>query len=168
MAPDAPVIRYRRPAEADYEPIVDVLDEWWSGRAAADADLRRIWLQHFTGTSWLAETSEGTQLTGFLVGFLSPDRIDQAFCHLIGVSPNQRRRGIGTELYERFFADARAGGRTTVVAVAWPANHGAIAFHEALGFRVDVGPGTQNLYGVPSRAGYDLGREDRTLFVRTL
>lgn len=168
MASDAPEIRYRRPTEADYEPIVDVLDEWWSGRAAEDADLPRLWLRHFTGTSWLAETTDGARLAGFLIGLLSPDRPGQAYCHLIGVSPNLRRRGIGSELYERFFADVRAAGRTAIEALSWPANHGAIAFHEALGFHVDDGPGTQNLYGVPSHAGYDLGREDRAVLVRAL
>jgi GNAT superfamily N-acetyltransferase len=126
--------------------------------------LPRLWLQHFTGSSWLAETADG-RLAGFVVGFLSPGRPEEAFCHLIGTSPNLRRRGIGTELYERFFADARADGRTRVVAVMWPANRVAVEFHVALGFEPQAGTGSQMLYGIPSFAGYDQDREDRAVVV---
>ena len=118
MASDPPDIRYRRPTEADYLTVVRVVDDWWGGRRM-DVLLPRLWLQHFTGTSWLAETDDG-RLAGFLIGFLSPDHPDQAYCHMIATNPNLRQRGIGGELYARFFADARAAGRHRVVAITWP------------------------------------------------
>ena len=40
-------------------------------------------------------------------------------------------------LYERFFADATAHGRTVVRCVTSPVNEGSVAFHEALGFEVE-------------------------------
>jgi ribosomal protein S18 acetylase RimI-like enzyme len=159
-------ITFRRPSEADYPAIVKVIDDWWGGRQL-DHLLPRLWLQHFTGTSWLAETGEG-RLAGFLIGFLSPDKPDVAYCHLIATNPNLRRRGLGRALYERFFDDARSGGRHTVTAITWPANHGSIGFHRALGFEIQRGPGTQNLYGTPAQAGYDLEREDRAILVRSI
>jgi ribosomal protein S18 acetylase RimI-like enzyme len=159
-------VRFRRPTEADYATIVAVIDDWWGGRQL-DHLLPRLWLQHFTGTSWLAETGDG-KLAGFVVGFLSPDHPRAAYCHLIAASPNRRRRGLGRQLYERFFADARAGGRTTVTAITWPANRASIAFHRALGFEVLDGPGRQNLYGTPAVAGYDFDREDRAVLVRSI
>jgi ribosomal protein S18 acetylase RimI-like enzyme len=161
-----PAIHYRRPIEADYDRIVAVLDPWWSGRTA-DAALPRFWLQHFTGSSWLGEDDAG-DLAGFIVGFLSPDHADEAYCHLVGTNPNLRRRGIGSELYARFFADARAGGRTSVVALAWPGNRPAIDFHRALGFEPISGPGTQNLYGIPASPAYEQDRDDRAILVRQL
>jgi ribosomal protein S18 acetylase RimI-like enzyme len=165
--PDEPAeLRYRRPTEADYGPIVRVVDEWWGGRRM-DVLLPRLWLQHFTGTSWLAETADG-RLAGFLVGFFSPDHPEVAYCHMIASNPNLRQHGIGSELYERFFADARAAGRDRVVAITWPGNRVSIAFHRALGFEVEAGPGTQNLYGTPAYPGYDHDREDRTVFVRNV
>jgi ribosomal protein S18 acetylase RimI-like enzyme len=173
--PDEPVrepttipadIRFRRPTEADYLPVVRVVDDWWGGRQT-DVLLPRLWLQHFTGTSWLAETGAG-ELAGFLIGFMSPDRADTAYCHMIATNPNIRGRGIGHELYERFFADARAAGRTNVVAVTWPANRTSVAFHQALGFELESGPGTQNLYGISAFPGYDQDREDRAVLVRKL
>ena len=159
-------IAFRRPTEADYAAISNVIDDWWGGRQL-DHLLPRLWLQHFTGTSWLAETDDG-KLAGFLVGFLSPDRPDVAYCHLIGTNPNLRRRNVARALYERFFEDARADGRHTVMAITWPANHASIGFHRALGFAVQAGPGSQNLYGTPARAGYDFDREDRAILVRKI
>ena len=163
---DLPPIQFRRPTEADYVPIVRVVDDWWGGPAMADL-LPRLWLQQFTGTSWLAETEDG-RLAGFLVGFLSPDHPDVAYCHMIATNPNLRGRGLGAELYARFFADARAGGRTRVVAITWPGNKVSLAFHAALGFRLETGPRTQNLYGTPAYPGYDQDREDRAVLVRTI
>jgi ribosomal protein S18 acetylase RimI-like enzyme len=159
-------VSFRRPVEADYPAISRVIDDWWGGRQL-DHLLPRLWLQHFTGTSWLAEDPEG-HLAGFLIGFLSPDRPDVAYCHLIAANPNLRRRGLGRALYERFFDDARANGRTVINAITWPANHASIGFHRALGFEIEAGPGTQNLYGTPAEAGYDFDREDRAILVRRL
>jgi ribosomal protein S18 acetylase RimI-like enzyme len=159
-------ISFRRPTEGDYPAISRILDDWWGGRKI-DVLLPRLWLQHFTGTSWLAETEDG-RLAGFLIGFLSPDHADVAYCHLIATSPNLRGRGLGRALYERFFADARAAGRTRVTAITWPANRLSLAFHQALGFEVQGGADSQNLYGTPSQAGYDFEREDQAILVRAI
>lgn len=163
---DAASLTYRRPAEADYPGITRVVDDWWGGRKM-DVLLPRLWLQHFTSTSWLAETPDG-KLAGFLVGFLSPDQPDTAYCHMVATHPSLRGQGVGRALYERFFEDARAGGRSIVKAVTWPANRTSLGFHRALGFEILQGPETQNLYGTPSVAGYDFDREDRATLVRTL
>ena len=61
----------RRPVEGDHARMVRVIDDWWGGRRLRHL-LPRLWLQHFTGTSWVAETADGT-LAGFLVGFVSAD-----------------------------------------------------------------------------------------------
>jgi ribosomal protein S18 acetylase RimI-like enzyme len=161
-----PGIRYRRPTEADYRAMITVINDWWAGREM-DVLLPRLWLQHFTRTSWLAETTDG-QLAGFLIGFLSLDKPEDAYCHMVASNPNLRHQGIGRELYERFFADARAAGRTRVDAVTWPGNRTSVAFHQALGFEIQTGPGTQNLYGIPAYPGYDREQDDRTVLVKKL
>lgn len=159
-------ITFRRPTEDDYVPIVRVVDDWWGGRNLSQL-LPRLWLQHFTGTSWLAEGPDA-KIAGFLVGFLSPDHHDTAYCHMIATNPNLRRRGLGAALYERFFEDARGAGRTHVKAVTWPGNRVSLSFHRSIGFEIDDGPGSQNLYGTPSQAGYDFDREDRAILVRRI
>ncbi len=64
-------VTFRRPVEADHARMIAVVDDWWGGRRLHHL-LPRLWLQHFTGTSWVAETEDGA-LAGFLVGFVSPD-----------------------------------------------------------------------------------------------
>jgi L-amino acid N-acyltransferase YncA len=159
-------VTFRRPTEADYPSVVRVIDDWWGGRKV-DFLLPRLWLQHFTGTSWLAETADGA-LAGFVIGFHSPDHPDVAYCRLIGTNPNLRLHGLGRQLYEHLFDDARRAGRHEIRAITWPGNRTSIAFHRALGFDVVDGPGTQNLYGVPAFPAYDFDREDRAILVRTL
>ena len=146
--------------------IIRVIDDWWGGRDLATL-LPRLWLQHFTGTSWLAEDEEG-RIAGFLIGFLSPDHPDTAYCHMIATNPNVRRSGLGAALYEHFFDDARASGRTLVKAVTWPGNRVSLAFHRSIGFEIADGPGSQNLYGTPAQPGYDFDREDRAVMVRRI
>lgn len=159
-------LRLRRPTEDDYSRIVGVVDDWWDGRAL-HVLLPRLWLQHFTGTSWLAEDEAG-RLAGFLIGFISPGHPEVAYCHMVATDPNRRHRGIGRRLYERFFEDARAGGAREVQAVTWPGNRVSVAFHRAMGFVPKDGPGTQLLYGTPAVAGYDYDLEDRVVLIRKL
>ncbi len=163
---ERPALRFRRPVEADHARIVRLVDEWWGGRRMR-ARLPRLWFRHFTGTSWIAETEDG-RLAGFLVGFVSPDRPDEAPVHLAAVDPNLRRRGIGAALYERFAAEVRARGVRRVTVVVPPDDRAALAFHSALGFRPEAGPGTRRLYGTPAFPDYDDDREDRAVLVREL
>ena len=147
--------------------IVVVVDEWWGGRRIHDL-LPRLWFQHFTGTSWLAETEAGRPV-GFLVGFISPDDPSIAYVHMIGTDPNRRRRGLGRELYRRFFDDvgrprrACASGRSRGPATAFRS-----ASTTALGVRPIDGPGSQNLYGTRAFADYDAPGDDRAVFERLL
>ena len=159
-------IRFRRPVEADYRPLVGKVDEWWGGRSIHQI-FPRLWLQHFTGTSWIAEDGEG-RTVGFLVGFISPDDPDQAYVHMVATSPNHRRAGLGRRLYEQFFADARARGARRVTAITWPGNRVSVGFHRAMGFAPAVGPGTQNLYGTPAYPDYDADGDDRVVFSREI
>jgi L-amino acid N-acyltransferase YncA len=166
MTADGEGVVFRRPTEADYPTVVRVIDDWWGGRKM-DFLLPRLWFQHFTGTSWLAETDDGA-LAGFLIGFHSPDQPDVAYCRLIGTNPNLRLHGLGRALYQHFFDDARRAGRHEVRAITWPGNKTSIAFHRAMGFEIEAGPGTQNLYGTPAIPAYDFEREDRTVMRRSI
>ena len=155
-------IRYRRPVEADHPGLVRQMNEWWGGTRLQQL-FPRLWLQHFAGTSWLAEDGDGRPV-GFLVGFVSPDRPDEAYVHLIGTSPNHRRAGIGRELYRHFCDDATARGARRVTAVTWPGNRVSLLFHRALGFEASQAPGTKNLYGSSAFPDYDADGEDRVVF----
>jgi L-amino acid N-acyltransferase YncA len=159
-------IRLRRPVEADHPTVIAVVDEWWGGRRLRDL-LPRLWFQHFTGTSWIAETEAG-RLAGFLVGFVSPDDPTTGYVHMIAADPNLRTRGLGRALYDAFIADVSSRGVRRVRAITWPGNRASVGFHLAIGFRVDAGPATQRLYGSPAYPAYDGEGEDRVVFVRDI
>jgi ribosomal protein S18 acetylase RimI-like enzyme len=157
-------IRLRRPVEADHARLIRVVDDWWGGRRLHDL-LPRLWLQHFTGTSWVAETSDGA-LAGFLIGFASPDDPAVGYIHMVAVNPNHRRGGIGRRLYDAFADDLRARGVRELRAITWAGNRQSIAFHRAMGFRLDDGPGTQRVYGTTAYPDYEGDGEDIVVFRR--
>jgi predicted GNAT superfamily acetyltransferase len=117
--------------------------------------LPRLFFVHFRDTSFVAERDG--ELAGFLVGFLSQSEPEEAYVHFVGVSPAERGTGLGRELYERFFAAARAEGRTRVSCVTSTANERSIAFHTAIGFEASE-----------PKPGYDGPGEDRILLSRVL
>jgi ribosomal protein S18 acetylase RimI-like enzyme len=124
------VIRHAEPA--DYPDVIGVIDAWWGGRAMA-AMLPKLFFVHFRDTSFVAE--EDGRVVGFLCGFRSQTFPDEAYIHFVGVAPERRGRGLGRELYERFFA--AVAPRAVVRAVTSPANERSLAFHRALGFEVE-------------------------------
>ena len=146
-------IRHAEPA--DYGRVIGRVNTWWGGREMAPM-LPRLFFVHFEGTSYVVDDEDG-QLAGFLIGFLSQTKDDEAYIHFVGIAPEQRGAGLGRRLYERFFDDVRAQGRTTVRCVTSPVNEPSVAFHRALGFAVEE---------VASE--YDGAGEPRVLLVKHL
>ncbi len=137
-------LMFRRPIPDDYARVIAVLPSWWDGRDPR-ALLPKVFFEHFRSSSLLVEHAD--RLIGFLVGFLCPDHVDEAYIHFVGVDPSWRRSGLGADLYRRFFAFARTNGRAVVRAVTAPVNTGSIAIHTALGF--SLLPGDDEIDGVP-------------------
>ena len=146
-------IRHAEPA--DYGRVIGRVNAWWGGRDMAPM-LPRLFFVHFEGTSYVVDDDEG-QLAAFLIGFLSQTDPDEAYVHFVGVAPEHRGEGLGRQLYERFFDDAREAGRTRVRCVTSPLNETSVAFHEAMGFASER-----------VAHDYDGPGEDRVLFVKTL
>ena len=146
-------IRHAEPA--DYGRVIGRVNLWWGGRDMAPI-LPRLFFVHFEGTSYVVDDDEG-QLAGFLIGFLSQTDPSEAYVHFVGVAPDRRGRGLGRQLYERFFAEATAHGRTLVRCVTSPTNEQSVAFHKALGFELER-----------IAHDYDGPGEDRVLFVKRL
>lgn len=92
-------ISIRPVVPGDFDAIVAVMDEWWE--RPIHTILPRLFLDHFCNASLLAEDLDG--LAGFLIGFASPARDEESYVHAVAVSPRHRGRGLGQELYRRFF-----------------------------------------------------------------
>jgi ribosomal protein S18 acetylase RimI-like enzyme len=138
------LLTFRRPIPADHERVMGVMVAWWGGRDLRQM-LPRVFFEHFRSTSLVVEHED--ELIGFLVGFPCADHADEAYVHFAGVHPAWRGAGLGRDLYRRFFASARAQGRSVVRAVTAPANKASIAFHTALGFIIL--PGDDEVDGIP-------------------
>jgi ribosomal protein S18 acetylase RimI-like enzyme len=135
--------------------VIGRINVWWGGREMAPM-LPKLFFIHFDGTSFVAEGKDG-ELVGFVCGFLSQTADDEAYIHFVGVDPEQRGEGLGRALYERFFDEVAANGRSVVRCVTSPVNRRSVAFHESLGFEVER--------TVPD---YDGPGEDRVLLVKRL
>jgi ribosomal protein S18 acetylase RimI-like enzyme len=153
LTTDALSIRHAK--ASDYGRVIGRINVWWGGREMAPM-LPKLFFIHFEGTSFVAEGEDG-ELRGFVCGFLSQTADDEAYIHFVGVDPEQRGEGLGRALYERFFEEAGANGRSVVRCVTSPLNQRSVAFHESLGFEVER--------VVPD---YDGPGEDRVLLVKRL
>ncbi|RII12402.1 Mycothiol acetyltransferase [Streptomyces sp. YIM 130001] len=152
----------RRPREEDHPRVLGVLDTWWGGlKGPAGAQERalllpRLYFQHFTATSFLAEREDG-RIAAFLVGFLSQSDREAAYVHFVGVDPELHGRGIGRALYRAFFALVLQHDRRYVHCITSPQNTASRAFHARLGFTVS-----------PVKPDYDGPGLDRVAFTLDL
>lgn len=130
-------LRIRAATVADHPRVRAVVDEWWGGRQVAWL-AQRLFFEHFADTSLIAE--EDSALAGFLIGFLSQSRSDEAYIHMVATRSDRRRTGLARDLYTQFFELARAAGRNVVTCITAPTNETSIAFHGALGFSASLHP----------------------------
>jgi GNAT superfamily N-acetyltransferase len=153
----------RNVVESDYNVMISVVDDWWAGRHMADM-LPKLFFVHFKDTSFVIE--EDAKIVGFIIGFLSQTYLDEAYVHFMGVHPNHRKKGIGQQLYETFFATVKKERRNIVRSVTAPINRNSIIFHIKMGFEIEQGDSM--LDGISFSTDYDGPGQDRVLFVKTL
>lgn len=148
---------------SDYYAVSPLINEWWGGRNMSDK-LPKLFFDHFTNTSFIAE--KGGEMVGFLIGFLSQSHLDEAYIHFVGVHPEYRKEKIGQELYNRFFNVVNQNGRNIVRCVTSPVNKASIAYHTRMGFEIEEGD--KKIDGVSVYSNYDGPDQDRVLFVKHL
>jgi ribosomal protein S18 acetylase RimI-like enzyme len=160
----------RHPTEDDHPRVQAVMAEWWGGLSGEAGTqqrallLPRLFFQHFTDTSYLAERDQ--QLVSFLIGFLSQSQPGVAYIHFAGVHPAHRRAGLGAALYERFIEQVSQRGVRVVKCITSPVNATSIAFHSRLGFALE--PSVTVIDGIPVHGDYDGPGLDRVTFIRQL
>jgi ribosomal protein S18 acetylase RimI-like enzyme len=148
---------------SDYYVISPLINEWWGGRNMSDM-LPKLFFDHFTNTSFIAE-KEG-EIVGFLIGFLSQTHSNEAYIHFVGVHPEYRKHNIGKHLYNEFFYMVKQNGRNIVRCVTSPVNNVSIAYHTKMGFEIEEGD--KRIDNVTVNTDYDGPKQDRVLFVKQL
>lgn len=119
--------------KADFDYIVSVLDRWWGGPSGERA--HPVYFYELGNDALIAE--EDGEIIGFLLGFVTPSAPPVGYVHLVGIHPDQRRHGVGKELYEEFMERCRAAGAEQLKAITTVGNDGSVRFHVALGFGVE-------------------------------
>ncbi|MGC5325517.1 GNAT family N-acetyltransferase [Brevibacillus sp. SYSU BS000544] len=149
--------------ESDYPQVISVINDWWDGRPMADM-LPKLFFVHFADTSFIVEQED--TMIGFLIGFISQSRPNEAYIHFVGVHPDHRKAGIAAQLYDQFFETIRSKHCDTIRCITSPINKTSIAFHQRMGFAMEEGTSTIN--GIPVVHNYDGKGNDRVLFVKRL
>jgi ribosomal protein S18 acetylase RimI-like enzyme len=157
-------MRIRTLEPGDYDFIISRVDEWWGGRRMAGG-LPRLFFNHFAGTGLAADDDEG-RIAAFVLGFMSPQRPDEAYIHYAAVDPAHHRTGLGRRMYEAFFKAARDHGRTVVRCLTSPVNKLSISFHQGIGF--ELVDSIHHEDGIPIHLDYDGPGNHRVLFEKRL
>ncbi|MBU1181676.1 MAG: GNAT family N-acetyltransferase [Proteobacteria bacterium] len=156
-------LKIRNSKPSDHQRIISVLKDWWGGRDLTWM-LPKIFLVHFSNTSFVIENDK--ELIAFLIGFLSPSRINEGYIHFAGVHPGFRGIGIGAYLYERFFRICKENGRNTIKACTSPVNKGSIEFHKKIGFNISAG--NAEIDGIQVTLDYNKPGDPKVLFEITI
>lgn len=148
---------------SDYYVISPLINEWWGGRNMS-AMLPKLFFDHFTQTSFIAE--KDGKLVGFLIGFLSQTHSNEAYIHFVGVHPEYRKLNIGKDLYNNFFNVVKQYNRRIVRCVTSPVNKVSIAYHIKMGFEIE--DGDRIVDGLSINTDYDGLKQNRVLFIKKL
>ena len=126
----------RGATKTDFDFIVSVIDKWWGGPSGDRA--LPVFFYELGRQALIAE--EGGSVVGFLLGFTSENEPPVGYVHLVGIDPDFRRRGVGKRLYDEFIRRCASEGVRRFKAITPAGHEGSIAFHQALGFRVEEVP----------------------------
>ena len=135
IASDSPgEVTIRRMNKRDYDYVVTTVEQWWGGPLIQLA--QPVFFYELGRQALVAEDARNRTLAGFLLGFVvSADGGDHVgYVHLVGVTPEYRRRSIGRGLYRVFSDSSMAAGCRRLKAVVAPKNDVALQFHQALGW----------------------------------
>jgi len=106
----------------------------WADLVIERESIYHIMTEHFRDTCFIAE--DRGEMIGYLLGFRSQSRPDEALIHLIHVAPHLRGNGIGSRLFNQFQYAAKRMGCKRIMAITKPENNYCNRFHKAMGFSV--------------------------------
>lgn len=131
IAPPADVKMRARPLlKKDYDEVVSTIDKWSSGPSAVL--VHPVFFHEFGELAKVVEHEAA--LVGFLFGFVSAQDPSRGYIHVLGISPDFRRRGVGRLLLMSFEEDCRSRGCSTLRSITLPGNDNVVLFHQSLGW----------------------------------
>jgi ribosomal protein S18 acetylase RimI-like enzyme len=129
-------LRVRAMTKQDFDTVVQVVDQWWSGPIAVLA--HPVFFYELGKHARVVEdVSAGGKFVGFLLGFILPPDDEKpaiGYVHLVGVHPDYRRKGVARALYAEFTQSCINAGCRHLKAITTPGNEGSLRYHQALGW----------------------------------
>ena len=160
---DISSVKIRNAGTPDHKKVLSVILNWWEGRDLRQ-NAQKIFFDHFSNTTFIAEYNN--EMIGFLIGFLSQSKPEEAYIHLVGIHPDMRKLGLGSLLYERFIEVCSRHGRSIFRSCTSIVNKESIAFHKYMGFSIEQGEG--EIDGIPVLYGTDKDHPPTVLFMKDI
>ena len=159
----------RTAEESDFEDIAQIAKKC-SPMNTERNSIYHIFTKFFQNTVFVAEIKESSskELAGFLLGFISQKKVNEAYIHLLCVTPEFRGKGIAQGLINNFLKAVVTKGCNKVYLITKPINQKAIAFYEKLGFKKNSGFTTIDLDGVEAVKDYNGLGEHMVVFQKVL
>lgn len=153
-------IEFANISDLDY--ISENIKDFWGDDRALHLH-HPILINEFGNTAFVIR--ENNKVIAYLFGFLSQTEA-VAYIHLIGVSKNRQRKGLGKILYDKMIETAKANNCTKIKAITSQANQTSINFHtKVIGMLM---LGSPNEYGINVVKDYAGIGKDRCVFIKDI
>lgn len=124
-------LKIRRVKEEDFFEIMNLASKCNPIPIERDS-IYHLFTRYFTDTCLVAE--KDNKIVGYMLGFISQVDRKVAYIHNICVSPEFRRKKIGSILYGKFFQNMKKKNCQRIFLIINPINKLSINYHESLGF----------------------------------
>lgn len=127
-----------------------------------------IFVKFFKKTCFVVENTENKTISGFLLGFISQDNINEAYVHLLCVDVSLRGEGLALKILDRFIEDVSSMGCSKISLISKPKNKRAIKFYLKHGFKSQISKQTVEEEGINIFRGYDGPGCDKIVFYKDI
>jgi ribosomal protein S18 acetylase RimI-like enzyme len=156
----------RSPEEHDFLKIAEIAPKCLP-MVTEKNSIYHLFTKFFKNTSLVVETAED-EIIGFLLGFISQENPQDAYIHLLCVSPEFRKKGLAKALIWKFLDIVRMKGCYRTYLITKPENLTAIEFYKRLGFKFDGEGEKIQINGVNAVKDYNGFGDHRVVFCKLL
>ncbi len=138
----------------------------WADLVIERESIYHIMTEHFRSTCFIAE--DRGQMIGYLLGFQSQSRPEEALVHLVQVAPRLRGNGVGRRMFNQFQATVKQMGCTRITTHSRPENNDCKRFYKAMGFEPIKGGDAIEINGLPCVKDYSGPGKHRVVWVKNI
>lgn len=159
--------KIRNAEERDFLQISQ-LAENCSPMATERNSIYHIFVKFFNKTSLVVEDIENNTVIGFLLGFISQDKTNEAYVHLLCIDQSLRGEGLALKILDTFIQRVSSMGCNRISLISKPSNKRAIKFYLKHGFASYSSDETVEEDGINVFKGYDGPGCDKIVFYKDI